>query len=92
LIVLETEVNGYYCEQKMSMHEVNVALSIDKTRSPWNILGSTPVERVITFSDLSGAVEIEAPQLTGNDILFGIEQGTSGNKTHYIYRVQKSIF
>lgn len=61
-------------------------------RSPWNILGSTPVERVMTFKDLSGAVEIEAPQLTGNDILFGIEQGPSGNKTHYIYSVKKSIF
>ncbi|MFD1125293.1 helveticin J family class III bacteriocin [Lentilactobacillus raoultii] len=61
-------------------------------RSPWNVLGSTPVERVISFSDLSGSVEIEAPQLTGNDILFGIESGPAGGKTHYIYSVSKSIF
>ncbi|MCH4165192.1 MAG: class III bacteriocin [Lentilactobacillus diolivorans] len=61
-------------------------------RAPWNIFSATPVERVMTFKDLSGAVEIEAPQLTGNDILFGIEQGPSGNKTHYIYSVKKSIF
>ncbi|WP_442917479.1 hypothetical protein [Lentilactobacillus hilgardii] len=44
------------------------------------------------FSHLSDAVEIEAPQLTGNDILFGIEHGPSGHKTHYIYKVAKSIF
>lgn len=61
-------------------------------RAPWNVFSATPVERVMTFTDLSGAVEIEAPQLTGNDILFGIEQGPSGHKTHYIYSVKKSIF
>lgn len=84
--------NGGYNWLYFTSGQANAGSKPMIIRSPWNILGSTPVERVITFSDLSGAVEIEAPQLTGKYILFGIEQGPAGNKTHYIYRVEKSIF
>ncbi|WP_250637999.1 class III bacteriocin [Lentilactobacillus curieae] len=61
-------------------------------RSPWNVLASTQDIINITFTDLSGNVEIEAPQLLDNYVYFGIESGTAGGKTHYIYSVLKSDF
>lgn len=61
-------------------------------RSQWNMVasGNEPVNLTIE-SDLSDP-EIEAPELLGDYVYFGLEEGDAGSKTHYIYTVPKSAF